>query len=785
MSALALEVSEIQVQSALNQLFDAKIPLPTLIPEDITRVSVKVASPAMFEEFGLDQTPTLEHLVFSIQYDEESRVYVKVVSTEPIREPSLALLLEFGWPRGKTFREFTVLLDPVKRLAQPAGGRTKTVLSEPRVVATRPSSSAANAEIREPSSEPPSLSVETPSVAFTGQTNPVYGPVASGEGLWGIALKLRPEGITREQMMQALFKANPEAFSSAGADGLKIGAMLRVPGYREIADLTGSPIALRLAAVEESAVSPLPPNPSPPNGEGSPPAESAPEATTSKPEPEPAPAIVQTPEPEPAPAPAPEPEPAPAPVAAPEPEPESESESESEPEPEPEPVAAPVAAPKPEPELAPAAAPELAPAAVPVAASEPEPEPESAPVAVPELAPVAAPESTPEPEPAPAPAPVAAPEPALVAVPVAASEPEPAPVAVPVAASEPEPAPGAVPVAASEPEPAPVPVAAPEPAPVAVPVAASEPEPEPVATPVATPEPEPALVAMPEPEPEPTPVAAPEPEPEPVQALEPAPETPLSEPLAMTFQSGAQLLEPVSATPLLSLVAGEVTTTAEQTLTMIVSEQKTSVMTVTDSETSKQELAATEVLPPVESPATEFIAEPSSESPISAPAEESLSQPPVEASPSEFPVVEAVEEPPPAESPPTDSAEQVSDKKPSAAESIQPSQLRYKGGDEYGPVSNNERLWNIAGKVIPDPSIDRDIMMKALFMANPQAFSKSSMDYLKEGAVLRIPTLREIVKYTGSSAAQQLLEKGRGNGATAIKSPTIPPNPSPSSRREE
>ena len=551
-SALALEVSEIQVQSALNQLFDARIPLPTLIPEDITRVSVKVASPAMFEEFGLDQTPTLEKLVFSIQYDEESRVYVKVVSTEPIREPSLALLLEFGWPRGKTFREFTVLLDPVKRLAQPAGGRTKTVLSEPRIVATRPSPPETKAEVYAAAPESPPLPVEASSVAFTDQTSQVYGPVASGEGLWGIALKLRPEGVTREQMMQALFKANPEAFSSAGIDGLKIGAMLRVPSYREIADLTGSPIALRLAAVEETAALPLSPN----------------------------------------------------------------------------------------------------------------------------LPQVAASESKP------------APEPPLVAAP----EPEVAPVA------EPEPAPEPPPVAAPEPEVAPV----------------AEPEP----------------------------------------LSEPPLETTVSEPVAMNSQSDSQLLEPVSATPLLSLVATEITTAAAQTLTTMVSGQETSVKTVTDSEASTREVTITEVLPPVESPVAELVEEPSSESPTPESTEEPPSQPLVQASPPELPTLETVEEPPPAAS-----AEQAPDKKPSVVESTQPSRPRYKGGDQYGPVSNNERLWDIAGKVIPDPSIDRDVMMKALFAVNPQAFSKSSMDYLKAGAMLRIPTLRAIVEHTGSSAAQQLLEK--------------------------
>lgn len=223
-AAHALEVGEIQVQSALNQLFDATIPLPTLAPEDLNGVSIKIASPTMFNEFGLDRSPTLAHLVFSIQYDAEGRVYVKAVSTQPIREPSLALLLEFSWPRGKTFREFTVLLDPIRRLAERPSSRSKTVLNTKEALETTTA----------PSYKPGDF----------------YGPVLAGEGLWGIALKLRPEGITREQMMQALFQVNPQAFANENVSGLKIGAKLRIPNYKEIADTTGSPIALQLAALE-------------------------------------------------------------------------------------------------------------------------------------------------------------------------------------------------------------------------------------------------------------------------------------------------------------------------------------------------------------------------------------------------------------------------------------------------------------------------------------------------------------------------------------------------------
>ncbi|MFZ1493639.1 MAG: hypothetical protein WAU60_09540, partial [Candidatus Competibacter denitrificans] len=129
--ALALEIGEIQVQSSLNQLFDARIPLPKLTPEDLAKVSVKLATSPMYKEFGLDRTATLGKLVFSIEYNAAGEVYVRVVSTEPIREPSLGLLMEFSWPRGKTFREFTVFLDPVQRLAKRPNDRTKTILDGP------------------------------------------------------------------------------------------------------------------------------------------------------------------------------------------------------------------------------------------------------------------------------------------------------------------------------------------------------------------------------------------------------------------------------------------------------------------------------------------------------------------------------------------------------------------------------------------------------------------------------------------------------------------------------
>ena len=324
--ALVLEIGEIQVTSALNQLFDARIPLPKLTPEELSKISVKLATQPAFKEFGLDRTRTLSKLVFSVEYNAAGEVYVRVVSTEPIREPSLGLLLEFSWPRGKTIREFTVFLDPVQRLAKQTGDRAKTILdspaapsepvstpqaatapvpapeptiaSAPAPAAEAPASAALPGATTVSSSQPAPLAVALPPAtgsmpvatvpepASVAETPPLtvaatavpesatlpappplpveappllihkpgdsYGPVVAGEGLWKIALKVRPDsGIAPDDMMQALFKANPEAFAKSGIDGLKAGSILRLPTLREIAQFSGSATAKNLAEAED------------------------------------------------------------------------------------------------------------------------------------------------------------------------------------------------------------------------------------------------------------------------------------------------------------------------------------------------------------------------------------------------------------------------------------------------------------------------------------------------------------------------------------------------------
>ena len=616
MCALAIEVGEIRVNSALNQLFDATIPLPNLTPEELDRFSVKVASPAMFSEFGLDRARVVDQLVFSLQYDAEGQVYVKMVSMQPIREPSLALLLEFGWPRGKTFREYTVLLDPVQRLARRGKERSKTVLdagNEPGAAPEMPKGAiTVNTAMGEgkPSSEPLASAGAPVAPVPVYRPGDQYGPVLPGEGLWGIALKLRPDpGITREQMMQALFKANPQAFSKAGISGLKGGSMLRIPTLREIAEFSGSAVAAQLAGMNAPA-----------------------EAT--------------------------------------------------------------------------AAAASTAPAET-TAATKP-----------------------------------AAPAEATAATKPAAPAEPPAPTAPLLSET--------MPAAQSTGKGPDVFVLAPptplEPAPVAEAVKAP---------PVAEP-----------------PVA------EAVKA--PASESPADAAPVMAEMESAGLMEHISVTPLLFLAVSEVMMTAVQLPTPLASGPghrfAESPPVLASAEPAPVAVPAAPAEPaPVAVPAAP--AEPAPVAVPAAPAEPA----PVAAAPAEpAPVAAAPAEPAPVAAAPqipateAGTVEAQSDGSvnatPAAPPPVKPGTPAYSAGSNYGPISNNERLWDIAGKLRPDPAIGRDVMMKALFLANPQAFSKPSMDSLKIGATMRVPSLHEILELTGDRIVQQLVEQQQ----SATNPPTVP-----------
>lgn len=248
----ALGLGQIEVRSALNQPLVAEIPVIEATPGEAKNLTVKLASPDAFARVGLDR-PALQavNLSFEVDNDARGRRVIRVTTPSNVVDPFMSFLLEADWGKGKILREYTVLLDPPAMT--PIAARPQ-VSSAPDLAAPAPSQSL-DARIDAPPRHDPA-----PPDTGVASSEPVGGPaqaaahaagdqytVAAGDTLWEIAQQARPDdSININQMMMALLRANPEAFIGNNINRLKKGAVLRIPGRDEAAELSAAQAAAQV-----------------------------------------------------------------------------------------------------------------------------------------------------------------------------------------------------------------------------------------------------------------------------------------------------------------------------------------------------------------------------------------------------------------------------------------------------------------------------------------------------------------------------------------------------------
>lgn len=242
----ALGLGKLQLDSALNEPFEARIELLSATMEELDSLNVVLADEAVFERAGIPRLSILRQLRFVVIESEAGPDHIRIFSDEPIREPFLNFFIEVSWSKGRLYREYTVLLDPPiyadarvrKKLAQPATPATTTgtivkevkeiednqVVYNPEYKPARPATRAI-----------PAASAPIPRISYSGGD---YGPAVAGDTLWSIASAMRPDrSVSVQQMMLALLRANPEAFINNNINGLKRGAILRMPDLSDVRSL--------------------------------------------------------------------------------------------------------------------------------------------------------------------------------------------------------------------------------------------------------------------------------------------------------------------------------------------------------------------------------------------------------------------------------------------------------------------------------------------------------------------------------------------------------------------
>lgn len=248
-AGFALGLGSITMNSALNQPLDADIELYDVKSGDLDNLVVRLGSQLDFDRVGAERSIFLTTIKFELTQKFDGTPFIKAISSRAVVEPFLDFVVEARWPRGRVLREFTVLVDPPTLVEEaPAPVQQATVAPQ---AAPQPRAKAEPVErtiddeaffSSSGDSAPSSVIQERAELApvAVAEGELVYGPVKYSDTLWGIANKMRPSGITINQMMVALERQNPRAFYHSNVNEMKAGYVLRIDDREALSQLSAA-----------------------------------------------------------------------------------------------------------------------------------------------------------------------------------------------------------------------------------------------------------------------------------------------------------------------------------------------------------------------------------------------------------------------------------------------------------------------------------------------------------------------------------------------------------------
>lgn len=221
--ASAVGLGKLSVLSVLGQPLKAEIELVALQKEELSTLSVQLASMEAYRRSDLQYNAVVAGLRFQIEQRPDGRSYIKLSSERTVNDPFVDLLIELKWASGRLVREYSALIDPSDYAPAQAHGSAATTLTQTRAVALAqpPAAVAAPVAVVLPPPATPTASV-------------AYGPIKRGETLSKIAFKLKPQGVSLQQMMVGILRHNPEAFILGNMNRLKANQILNIPELAQL-----------------------------------------------------------------------------------------------------------------------------------------------------------------------------------------------------------------------------------------------------------------------------------------------------------------------------------------------------------------------------------------------------------------------------------------------------------------------------------------------------------------------------------------------------------------------
>jgi pilus assembly protein FimV len=220
--AYSAGLGRLTVNSALGQPLNAEIEVVSLQSGEEDSLSARLATVDAFRSAGIEVSPALIGMQFAIE-KRGGRPVIRMRTTQPVNEPFLDVLVELSWSNGRLVREYTFLLDPPEYKTPQAAAPASAPAARSEPAAKAPQAApAARASRPEPAA---------PAAASAGAKQ---REVKKGDTLGAIARENLPPGVTLNQMLIALYRANQDAFIRGNVNLVRAGRILNIPDREAI-----------------------------------------------------------------------------------------------------------------------------------------------------------------------------------------------------------------------------------------------------------------------------------------------------------------------------------------------------------------------------------------------------------------------------------------------------------------------------------------------------------------------------------------------------------------------
>jgi pilus assembly protein FimV len=244
LSASAAGLGKVTVQSALGQPLRAEVEISSVQPGEGDTFTARIAPSQAFRDAGIELNPALATIKLVTERRPEGRYVVVLTSAVPVNEPFLDLLIELSSSTGRLIREYTFLLDPPEYKG-PQAVTPPVAAPAPPAARVQPVEAPKQPEMRAPAA----IAERQPAAPAAAKSKDSTYQVKRGDTLAKIAGSTKPEGVTLQQMLIALYRGNKDAFDGDNINRLRAGRILTVPD-KEVASAVEQKDAQRLVIAQ-------------------------------------------------------------------------------------------------------------------------------------------------------------------------------------------------------------------------------------------------------------------------------------------------------------------------------------------------------------------------------------------------------------------------------------------------------------------------------------------------------------------------------------------------------